>query len=163
MKKITTILIALIGFSFNTQAQVNPHALGIRFGGNGYYNDAEISYQLGVGKKNRFEFDLGIRERKYYNNMSFTGVYHWNWNIVSGLNWYAGPGAAIGLYSWDDKNNKKQSGATLALGGQIGLEFDFKKVGAPILLSIDSRPMFDFVGYDRGFGWGAALGIRYVW
>lgn len=162
-KKITIILIALIGFSFSSQAQVNPNALGVRLGGNGYYNDAELSYQLGVGSQNRFEFDFGFRQRKYYNNMSFTATYQWDWNIVNGLNWYVGPGAAIGFYNWDDKHNRKQSGTSLALGGQIGLEYDFKKEGAPILISLDSRPMFDFVGYNYGFGWGAALGVRYVW
>ena len=94
--------------------------------------------------------------------MFLSGVYQWDWNLTSGLNWYVGPGAALGFYNWDD-GKTSSSGLNLGLGGQIGLEFDFNEMGAPILLSLDARPMFDFIGYDNGLGWGAALGVRYVW
>jgi len=49
------------------------------------------------------------------------------------------------------------------MGGQIGLEYDFSSLGAPILLSLDTRPMWDFLGENAGFGWGMALAIRFVW
>jgi len=161
MKKIV-ILSAIISMSLCTYGQVNPHAIGLRFGGNGNINGAEISYQHGMGEANRLEFDLGFRGYKYYNNMFLAVIYHWDWNLTSGLNWYIGPGGAVGFYNWNDKNSSS-NGLNIGIGGQIGLEFDFNELGAPLLLSIDARPMFDFLGYDHGFGWGAALGFRYTW
>ncbi|MDD2279591.1 MAG: hypothetical protein PHD06_10515 [Bacteroidales bacterium] len=164
MKKVLTILFLISSVSFYTQAQVNPHAIGLRFGGDGSSNGAEISYQHGLSNLNRLEFDLGFRGYKDYSNMFVSGTYQWDWNITEGLNWYVGPGAALGFYSWrGDDDDRKSSGASVGIGGQIGLEYDFNKHGAPILLSIDTRPMFDFVGYNNGFGWGASLGVRYTW
>jgi hypothetical protein len=162
MKKLLVTLGIVLSMSFFAQAQVNPHAIGLRLGGDGTSSGAEISYQHRVGQSNRFEFDLGFNGHDHYNNIFLSGTYQWDWNLVGGLNWYVGPGAAIGFYNWDDKN-ENSSGLYLGVGGQIGLEFDFNHIGAPILLSIDTRPMFDVAGYDTGFGWGVALGVRYTW
>ena len=162
MKKTLAILFVVLGMSFYSHAQVNPHAIGLRFGGDGNSNGAEISYQHGMGEANRFEFDLGFRGYRHYNDMFISGTYQWDWNITSGLNWYVGPGVALGFYNWNNDNDKS-SGINLGLGGQIGLEFDFNELGAPILLSLDARPMFDFIGHNHGLGWGAALGVRYTW
>lgn len=161
MKKVTTILCFILGVGFYTQAQVNPHAIGLRFGGDGSSNGAEISYQHGLSELNRLEFDLGFSGYKNYNSVFVSGTYQWVWNITDGLNWYAGPGAALGFYNWS--GDVESSGVNLGIGGQIGLEFDFNTLGAPILLSLDTRPMFDFAGYDDGFGWGIAFGVRYTW
>lgn len=162
MKKTFVILIVMLSLGFFAQAQVNPHAIGLRLGGDGHANGAELSYQHGFSSANRLELNLGFSGYKHYNSLFVSGTYQWNWNIVSGLNWYIGPGAALGFYNYDDRVHSRSSGVSLGLGGQIGLEFDFNKLGAPILLSVDTRPMFDFVGYNDGFGWGAALGIRYT-
>jgi hypothetical protein len=158
MKKILLIVALVSCLTFIANAQVNPHAIGLRLGG-GSFNGAEISYQQGIGNANRFELDLGWGGNSHYNRLSVTGIYQWDWNITSGLNWYVGPGASIGLYS----NDNNDGYINVALGGQIGLEYDFKKQGAPILLSLDVRPMWDFLGDNSGLGWGTALGIRYVW
>lgn len=76
------------------------------------------------------------------------------------MNWYVGPGAQLGFYQ--NKWNTNDDGITLALGGQIGLEFDFNELGAPLLLSLDTRPMWGFIGGGSGFGYGGALGLRYT-
>lgn len=162
MKKALLLLTVILSMSTYIEAQVNPNAIGIRFGGDGRTNGAELSYQKGLGSKNRLELDFGFKGYNHYNNFFMSASYQWDFNIVSGLNWYIGPGACLGFYNWDDGNNRS-NGLNLGLGGQIGLEFDFNKLGAPILLSLDARPMFDFVGYNNGFGWGSALGIRYTW
>ncbi|HRZ41490.1 MAG TPA: hypothetical protein P5228_02175 [Bacteroidales bacterium] len=162
MKKAVLIFTLVLGVSLFSQAQINPHALGLRFGGDGSTNGAELSYQHGMGDANRLEFDLGFRGYKHYRNMFISGVYQWDWNIKGGWNWYIGPGAILGFYNWDDKITSSR-GLNIGLGGQIGIEYDFNKSGAPIIVSLDTRPMFDFIGYNNGFGWGAALGIRYTW
>jgi len=158
MKKIVILLIFASSIGICAQAKVNPHAIGLRLGGNGSINGAEISYQQQLGDDNRIELDLGWGGNSSWNRMFVVGVYQWDWNIDGGLNWYVGPGASLGLYSY-----KGDSGyLNVALGGQIGLEYDFNKKGAPILLSIDARPMWDFIGDNAGLGWGTALGLRYT-
>ncbi len=152
-------MVILFSISFFSQAQVNPHAIGLRFGGNGDINGAELSYQHGLSESNRFELDLGFGSSKKHNRFFVAGIYHWVWNITGGLNWYVGPGAVVGFYSYDDNDDYVNVG----LGGQIGMEYDFNKLNAPILLSIDFRPMWDFIGDNSGLGWGAALGVRYTW
>lgn len=87
----------------------------------------------------------------------FTGLYEIHGPIsgATGLRWYVGPGAHIGFY------NSKWGGGTFAgIDGVLGLDYKFS--GAPINLSIDWQPSFEF-GDGRGFvgSWGG-LGIRYT-
>jgi len=157
MKKFLFTLSLLFTVVLMSNAQVNPHALGLRFGNGGDFFGGEVSYQHGFGATNRLEMDLGIGGNSKNNNFYLAGTYQWNWNLTSGLNWFVGPGATIGFQNYDNDGR-----FNLAVGGQLGLEYDFSSLGAPILLSLDTRPMWNFVGHT-GFGWGAALGVRYVW
>ena len=56
-KNFLVLAIVLAGF-FTAQAQVNPHAIGLRFGGGTAFG-GELSYQMGMGSSNRLELDLG--------------------------------------------------------------------------------------------------------
>lgn len=158
MKKLLlTLVIAAAGF-MATQAQVNPHAIGLRLGGGTYYG-GELSYQHGLGDRHRLELDLGFGGALNHSRLYLSGIYHWHWNIVSGLNWYVGPGASVGYYTWDADD----SYIGLAVGGQIGIEFDFNALKVPLLVSVDARPMWDFLGDTHaGFGWGSAASVRYT-
>jgi hypothetical protein len=49
----------------------------------------------------------------------------------------------------------------VGVGGQIGIEYKFRDL--PIQVSLDARPMWDFLGDVNGLGWGGALGLRYTW
>ena len=156
MKKIIISSVFLVvGFCIN--AQVNPHAIGLRLGGNGTTNGAEISYQHGMGSANRLELDLGFSSSITHSRMYVAGIYHWNWNITDALNWYAGPGASVGFRTYENAENY----VNIGIGGQVGIEYDFSGK-APILLSLDARPMWNLLGHSGGFGWGAALGVRYI-
>ncbi len=157
MKKIIILTMLALSLSFNVNAQVNPHTLGVRLGG-GSYSGGELSYQKGIGGANRLEFDLGFGASKNHNRSYLAIIYHWDWNIVDALNWYIGPGASIGLYSYDHY----ASYFNIAVGGQIGIEYDFKKKNVPILISIDTRPMWDLLGDHPGLGWGGSFSVRYV-
>ena len=161
--KIQRICFLLFFLSaFNSNAQVPSHAIGLRLGGSHYgYYGGEISYQLGIGEKNRLELDLGARNHRNWSRLGISAIFHWAWNITAGLNWYVGPGVSLGHYRHKDWN---ESGLTFGVGGQIGLEYNFSEHGVPIQLSLDVRPMYGFwaySGYDH-FGYGSALGIRYV-
>ena len=152
MKKILILTFAFFFLSYIMNAQVNPHAIGLRIGGNGDVNGAELSYQQGFNDVNRLELDLGFGGNPHHSRFFLVGVYHWVWNITEGLNWYIGPGAGIGYYSYEDSDGY----FNVAIGGQVGLEYDFNTLDAPILVSLDVRPMWDFIGDDAGLGWGVA-------
>jgi len=158
MKKQLGILLFFLCLGVYAQAQVHPHAIGLRGGGNGDINGAELSYQHGLSNANRIEFDLGWGGNDNVSRMFLAGIYHWDMNITGGLNWYIGPGASVGMY-----NDGSGGYINVALGGQVGLEYDFNTLDIPLLLSIDGRPMWDFLGDNSGLGWGAALGLRYTW
>jgi hypothetical protein len=159
MKNICSFL--LISLSLSVTAQVNPHAIGLRLNGDGRGNGAEVSYQHGFGDANRLELDFGGRSHKNWRHFGIFAGYHWVFNLTDGLNWYVGPGAALGSYQSRDNYD---DGLTLAVGGQIGIEFDFNSMGAPILLSLDARPLWEVWEYYEynSFGYGAALSIRYT-
>ncbi|MGG9961513.1 hypothetical protein [Ferruginibacter sp. SUN106] len=86
-----------------------------------------------------------------------TGLYelHFDINDAPGLKWYIGPGAHLGFY-----NTKYGGGSFAGVDGVLGL--DYKINNAPLNLSIDWQPSFEF-GTGRGFtgSWGG-LGIRYT-
>jgi len=86
-----------------------------------------------------------------------TGLYeiHGNINGAPGLKWYIGPGAHVGFY-----NNKWGGGSSFGVDGVLGL--DYKINVAPINLSLDWQPSFEF-GDGRGFtgNWGG-FAIRYT-
>lgn len=150
---------------FGAKAQVKPNAIGFRAGSGTYGSGAEISYQKGFGEMNRLELDFGWRSNRYknnhYNQVFLAAIYHWDWNITDGLNWFVGPGAAIGLFN--DYHNSNNDGLTIGVGGQIGIEYDFNVHGAPLLMGLDVRPMWGFVGYGHGSpGYGGALSLRYT-
>jgi hypothetical protein len=109
------------------------------------------------------EADFGWRNRNGnngYSHLLVSGIYHWVWNLTEGLNWYVGPGAQVGFYSY--KNPLNEEGISVGVGGQIGLEYDFHHLGAPILLGLDSRPMWGVVSGPKAFGYGAAFSLRYT-
>ena len=159
MKKIALIVGIILGFSLFANAQVNPKALGLRLGGDGDINGAEISYQHGLSESNRLEFDLGLGGNDHHNRLYLFGLYHWVENINEGLNWYYGAGGNVGFFEYEENDDY----INIGISGQIGLEYDFSDLNVPLLLSIDFRPGLDIVGDNAGLGWGTSLGIRYLW
>ena len=88
-----------------------------------------------------------------------TGLYEIHGDITgaSGLKWYIGPGAHLGFYS-----NKYGGAKSVGVDGVLGL--DYKLAEAPINLSLDWQPSFEFGNkYNNGFNgnWGG-FAIRYV-
>jgi hypothetical protein len=159
MRKLFLFVVSFC-FILAASSQISPNAIGLRGGSGIYGGGAEITYQKAMGGKNRLELDFGARSNSNRNHLLITGIYHWWWNITDGLNWYAGPGAQLGLYN--ERKNDNNDGITLGIGGQIGIEYNFNDLGAPILLSLDTRPMWDFFGYYNGFAYGGAFAIRYT-
>ena len=94
-----------------------------------------------------------------------TGLYEIHGPIqgATGLQWYIGPGAHIGFYDGFHHHNHDENDDDhihIGIDGVIGLDYKFR--GAPINVSIDWQPAFEF-GHGTGFygSWGG-LGIRYT-
>lgn len=159
MNKALFTLILLFSGVY-ASAQVNPHAIGIRGGSGNFGLGGEISYQHGLGDAHRIELDFGARgNNRDYQHVAVTAIYHWVWNITEGLNWYIGPGAQVGLYN--DRLDRND-GITLGVGGQIGIEYDLNQHNLPLLIGLDTRPMFGFNGGTSGIGYGGAFSLRYT-
>ena len=132
------------------------------------YN-ATDSYQTAVGIKfypgsltikHFINSNTALEGIAYFNKgVRITGLYeiYGNINDVNGLRWYIGPGAHVGFY-----NTKYGGGSSIGVDGVLGL--DYKFTGAPINISLDWQPSFEFGNnYGNGFtgNWGG-LGIRYT-
>lgn len=160
MKKFFLIAIAFVGSTMFMNAQnIADHALGLRIGDSDGFG-AEISYQLGLSQDNRLELDLGLRSGNNYNGFKLAGIYQWVWNIDGGFNWYAGPGAGLGSYSYKAHKDHPKNNQTFAfIGGDIGIEYIFD---IPLMLSLDFRPEFALGNdFNDDLGFDIALGIRY--
>lgn len=157
MHKLIILLITLSAITFS---QTNPNALGLRGGGGNELTSFEFSYQYGLGEENRIEFDLGIGNSEFVNSTIISAIYHWNWILFNDFTWFVGPGASLSSFRIENAANF----TSLGIGGQIGIDYDFeKKYDVPILISLDVRPIWDFIGDDTGLNTGAAFSIRYIW
>ncbi len=154
---ITTLFITLFGTasvfaqkrSSSFSSTSYQTALGVKF-----YPGA-ISIKHFVGGNNALE-GLGYFWEKGFR---ITGLYeiHGNINGAPGLKWYIGPGAHIGFY-----NNKYGGASSVGVDGVLGL--DYKINTAPINLSLDWQPSFEFGNkYGNGFSgnWGG-FAVRYT-
>ena len=169
MKKLLFILViaAVAGLKANdanAQAmnQTYTTALGVKVWGDGG----------GVTIKHFVRENRALEGIGYFwgHGVRFTGLYefHFDFPDAPGLKWYVGPGAHVGFYDnghYDNNpNNPNYPNGTAAtyvgLDGVLGLDYKFD--GAPINLSLDWQPSFEF-GDNRGFvgSWGG-LGIRYT-
>jgi hypothetical protein len=150
----------LIGLAWSTQSQeISKNALGLRLGDNDGFG-GEVSYQRGLSKNNRLEFDLGWRNSKNVDAIKLAGLYQWVWNIDGGFNWYAGVGGGLGSWRYNTKDFE-DNGAIVFAAGDVGIEYVFD---IPLQLSLDFRPevYLNTEGYrDDNFGPDVALGIRY--
>jgi opacity protein-like surface antigen len=166
MKKIILSAFMLLGLAASTQAQdISKNALGLRLGDNDGFG-GEVSYQRGLSKNNRLEFDLGWRNSDDIDALKLVGLYQWVWEIDNGFNWYAGVGAGLGNWRYNGPDNPDNDGGFFLLAaGDIGIEYNFQE--APIQLSIDFRPEIylnnsgDNKFREDNFGPDLALGIRY--
>jgi hypothetical protein len=78
------------------------------------------------------------------------------------LTWYVGYGAHLGLWNdqWKLRNPNHPSGIALGVDGILGM--DYKVKNAPLNLSIDWQPSFNFVGASYFESGWAGIGVRYT-
>jgi hypothetical protein len=164
MKRNITLAMLLLFFCGSLSAQRKSSsrqsasqdyttALGVKF-----YPGA-ISLKHFVNDKNALEGIGYFWER----GGRITGLFEIHGDIsgAKGLKWYIGPGAHIGFYNaWYYNNKNYNRGTYFGIDGVLGL--DYKVNNAPLNLSLDWQPSFEF-GYGPGFtgNWGG-FAIRYV-
>ncbi|MEN9697202.1 MAG: hypothetical protein RLZ56_623 [Bacteroidota bacterium] len=78
------------------------------------------------------------------------------------LTWYVGYGGHLGLWNdtWKLRNPNHPAGIALGVDGIIGL--DYKVKNAPLNLSVDWQPSFNFVGASYFESGWAGIGVRYT-
>jgi len=157
---ITTISFLMITYLANSQASTeeytSPYKKAIGF----KLNPGAISYRSfytrnkaveGIGFISLDGFQLTILNEKY---TPFANA--------ENLTWYIGYGGHFNLWSEKYKlnNPSKTAGVAVGVDGMLGL--DYKLKNAPINLSVDIQPAFNFVGASYfDLGWGG-IGIRYT-
>lgn len=142
--------------------EISNHALGLRLGDSDGFG-AEISYQKSIGQANRLEFDMGWRDSRHFDAFKLTGIHQWVHNLDGDFNWYYGVGGGLGSVDFNPPApvEEDHDGLFVFAAGNIGVEYNFD---IPLLLSLDFRPEVGLVGYggfDNGFDFDIALGIRY--
>jgi hypothetical protein len=177
IRKLVCAGLAVLALSAAANAEVHPHAIGIRVSSGG----GEINYQRASALfgSDRLEIGAYISFDPDHLNLYATAVPQWYWNISrsaarGGFNWYLGPGAGAGVSTWkepvyDAYGNRidydSKSRMYLGIGGQIGIEYDFNAIGAPLNLSLDTRPMINLFHMSFSVAdifYGISLGIRFT-
>ncbi|HEY6976936.1 MAG TPA: hypothetical protein VH396_11655 [Chitinophagaceae bacterium] len=157
MKKILLAgVIIFIGFSAKTQSMDYDYktALGVKF------------YPGAISLKSFTRDNKALEGLAYFytDGVRFTGLYeiYGDINGAAGLKWYVGPGAHLGFWSdnWKKNYPERDAGVAFGIDGVLGLDYKFN--GAPINVSLDWQPSFNFVGYNYFEGGWGGLGIRYT-
>ncbi len=157
---ITTISFLLITYlancQTNTEQYTSPYKKAIGF----KLNPGAISYRSfytrnkaveGIGFVSLDGFQLTILNEKYT-----------PFSNAENLTWYIGYGGHFNLWSERYKLNNPSKSAGVAVGADGMLGLDYKLKNAPINLSVDIQPAFNFVGASYfDLGWGG-IGIRYT-
>ena len=162
MRKVVVSTFVLLLFTVAVQAQSRSTnstsyktALGVKVWDGG-----------GISLKHFFNKNAGELIGYFYRHgFRLTGLYEIHGDIsgAPGLKWYAGPGVHIGFYDGGYYHRGYYYGdshTNVGIDGVIGLDYKFR--GAPINMSLDWQPAFEF-GDGPGFygSWGG-LGIRYT-
>ena len=168
MKKFYLLTTMLLVVLFSAKSQVYPSTIGLRTSAGNYGIGPEISFQQGLGDLNRVEVGAGFSTDNNFNRLGISGAFHVLGYIDSGFSGFAGPGAQVWMYSFSAAINGDQlvrdgSAVGAALGAQVGVEYDFnEEVDLPFTVSVDSRPMFNFVRDYSGFEFTLGVSIRYT-
>jgi hypothetical protein len=165
---ILSILIALTNLSFSqdftpdtvVNRQVHLYATPYKKAIGVKMYPSAISYKVFVKPNNAFEY-LGYLS---LDGFRATALYE-KYMPIDGnenLTWYVGYGAHLGLWSEEWKKNNPNHNAGIALGVDGILGLDYKVKNAPLNLSVDWQPSFNFVGASYFESGWAGLGVRYT-
>ncbi|WP_018613778.1 hypothetical protein [Segetibacter koreensis] len=154
MKKLLLLLlltsVVSAGLKAQSMGKTYKTALGVKV-----WDGGGISFKTFLVPNNALEV-IGYFDR---HGSRITGLYEIHGNIegAGGLKWYIGPGAHLGFYDYKGYYGDR---AVAGVDGVLGLDLKINR--APLNLSVDWQPSFEFAD-GRGFAgsWGG-VGIRYT-
>jgi len=162
--KLTLIFAITILASTNfAQAQLSSqHAIGARFG-----SATGITYRYTLTPATAVEGILSIQGNSEYSRFRLVGLYQHHMPIMDDFSWFWGYGGSVGSYTGkaftDASGNRfdKYSELALSVDGIVGVEY--KIPSAPLAISLDAKPYFDFL-QESGFRiWdGIGFSVRYT-
>jgi hypothetical protein len=150
---LLTSITSLTAFSQNTGHSYKT-ALGAKF------------YPGAITLKHFTQTNRALEGLGYFweDGFRITGLYeiHGDINGAPGLKWYVGPGAHIQFWNekWRERYPVRDKGVAIGVDGVLGL--DYKIGGAPINLSLDWQPSFNFVGYTYFEGGWGGFAVRFT-
>lgn len=135
--------------------QTYQNAIGVNFG---WWSGGSLSLKHFIKDDVAIEARLSFWE--YGGEACGLYEYYGDFGNVSGLRWYVGAGGHAGVYNhdWSKYYPNRQDGAYLGPDGVLGIDYKFE--GAPIDVSFDIQPRFDFPGAYFNV-WGG-LGVRFA-
>lgn len=152
-----------LAMSFSAHAQLSSqHAIGARFG-----SATGITYRYTLSPDRAVEGILSVQSNSKYSRFRLVGLYEYHKPLMENLSWYWGFGGSVGSYTGkayttdDGKRFDKYSELALSIDGVAGLEY--KIPSAPLAISLDAKPYFDFL-QESGFNFVNGLGfsVRYM-
>jgi len=156
MKKIFIALTLAFFFAALADAQDYKTGIGLR---GGLFNGLTVKHFL----SDRAAGEVLLLTR--WSGFEITGLYELHKMQafdVDRLNWYFGGGAHLGFYNGDNTTWGDAGTAYTVIGADliIGIEYNFTEL--PVNISLDYKPAFTFIGYNRFWGDGAAFSIRFI-
>jgi hypothetical protein len=159
MKKSILLMFSIVAIGWQANAQeISKNAIGVRLSeSNGM--GAEVNFQRALWGSNRLELGLAYHSDSNWDTGKFTAIYQWLWNIDGGFNWYAGPGAGLGIEKYEHPKNSyyENADAFVFATGDVGIEYSFD---FPLLVSFDFRPQFN-IGSRDDVTFDIGLSARY--
>jgi len=162
MKKLIFTTTLLLVCCFAAQSQDYKTAIGLRFG-----YPTSISLKHFISEPGAIEVFAGTARRSAYYRWTNIGAMYQHHSGISGaegLRWYAGGGAAIFFWNYDNGFARRSEYGSTSIGVMGVLGLDYKFADLPLNLSADWLPTF-YLGdvYVGGFGAGyGALSARYT-
>jgi len=122
----------------------SQHAAGVRFGSSTGFN-----YRYALAEDRAVEGILSIQSNSKSNRFRLVGLYEFHKPLMGDFSWYYGYGGSIGSYKYKSYTNSEgvrvepESELALSIDGIVGVEYNIPN--APIALSLDVKPYFDFL------------------
>ncbi len=166
MKKILQLILVLVITLSSTnlaKAQLpSQHAIGARFG-----SATGLAYRYTMRPDLALEGILSIQSNSEYSRFRLVGLYEYHKPLFNDFSWFWGFGGSVGSFTSKAFTNKegqrfdKYSEMALSIDGIVGAEYKIPE--APIALTLDIKPYFDFL-QESGFRiWdGVGFSIRYT-
>jgi hypothetical protein len=140
------LIAAAIFLGKDASAQLtSDHAVGLRFG-----SASGINYRHTLAPDRAVEGILSVKSNSSTSSFRLVGLYEYHKELpLNNFSWYYGFGGSVGNYTYkayttnEGTHIPKNSELSLSIDGIVGVEYSLPT--APISLSLDVKPYFDFL------------------